>query len=321
MSDDHIIEDHEKAEEGIGAAGLSPSGLSPSGLSPSGPSVVLITGQSGAGHSTALKILEDQNYVTVDNLPLALVDQLVAIEVETERHQLAFCVDARTSGFDPAALTRLITNLKAKFADDVKIIHMSASQSELLRRYQITRRNHPLSHSHMIEEAIALDFDRMAEIRALSDLKIDTTSISPTMLRQTILGGVGVLGHRTLTIQSVSFSYKNGVPDTADYVFDMRFLRNPHWDPQLRSLTGEDEQVQKYIQDDRQFDDFCGHLTSLLRPILDRALSDGRTQLTIAFGCTGGKHRSVTMAHWFNQWAMAEGHDAKTRHRELITTA
>lgn len=286
-------------------------------MTQSSPSIVLITGQAGSGHSTALKVLEDQGYKSVDNLPLALVDQLVAIEVETEGHNLAFCVDARTSGFDAPALHRLIDNLRQKFEQNVKIVHMRASQSEIMRRYQSTRRHHPLTGDHTIEEAVLLDEARMSQIEDHADLVIDTTAISPNMLRQNLLAGVGVVSAQTMAVRIVSFAYKNGIPENVDYVFDVRFLRNPHWDPALRALTGKEPKIIHYVKSDENFDLFTSHLCAMAGPIIERAIQDGRPQITFAFGCTGGKHRSVSLAETFDEWAKKQGHDTILQHREL----
>ena len=280
-------------------------------------SIILISGQAGAGHSTALKILEDEGYVSVDNLPLALVDQLVAIEVETENHDLAFCVDARTSGFDNTALQRLIENLRQKCGTAFKVVHLAASQSEILRRFQSTRRHHPLSGDHMLEEAIALDEARMAELRADADVSIDSTSLSPNKLRHAVLGGLGMSDDHAVNVRIISFAYKEGVPEGADYVFDMRFLRNPHWAPDLRAKTGESDDVASYIKADEGFEVFMSHLKAMSVPILATALRDGRPQITFAFGCTGGKHRSVASAICFAEWAGREGHHISLSHREL----
>lgn len=281
------------------------------------PSIILISGQAGAGHSTALKILEDEGYVSVDNMPLALVDQLVAIEVETEGHDLAFCVDARTSGFDITALNRLIQNMRQKFGAAFQVVHLSASQLEILRRFQSTRRHHPFAKDHMLEEAIALDEARMAEIMPQADVRIDSTKLSPNALRRALLSGLGMRQEQSAKVQIISFSYKQGVPEGADYVFDMRFLRNPHWSPDLRAKTGEDAGVRAFIAADEYFDQFFVNLIGMSAPILASCMRDGRPQVTFAFGCTGGKHRSVASAIAFENWVKAEGHEAMLMHREL----
>ena len=290
-------------------------------MSQQAPSIILITGQAGAGHSTAVKILEDEGFMSVDNMPLSLVDQLVAIEVETEGNQLVFCVDARTSGFDVAALTRLIANLRQKFDQAVKVVHLTASQLEIMRRYQSTRRQHPLSDGHMLEEAILLDQERMAQISPQADLVIDSSALSPNALRRALLGGLGMAQNDSAKVRVMSFAYKNGMPEAADYVFDMRFLRNPHWSPELREMTGAHDDVSRYVRSDQNFDVFFKNLLGMSAPILMRALRDGRPQITFAFGCTGGKHRSVATAIAFSQWAKTEGHDVSLSHRELVKDA
>ena len=281
------------------------------------PQIILVTGQAGAGHSTALKILEDEGYSTVDNLPLALVDQLVSIEVETDGKYLAFCLDARTSGFSAQSVAGLIENLKAKFHDTVKVMHLSATRAELMRRFQSTRRHHPLAKENIIEEAIMIDEERMSALRPLADITIDSTAASPSSLRQQILKGLNISEKQTMSVHVMSFAYKNGLPDNADYVFDVRFLRNPHWDPELRALTGEVKAVSSYVQADQGFEDFFHHLISMSNLFLDRARKDGRAHLHFAFGCTGGKHRSVTTARAFAAWLEKEGHEVIMSHREL----
>ena len=282
------------------------------------PQIIMVTGQAGAGHSTALKILEDEGYSTVDNLPLALVDQLVSIEVETNDKYLAFCLDARTSGFSAQSVAGLIENLRSKFDDRVKVIHLSATRAELMRRFQSTRRHHPLAKDNIIEEAIVIDEDRMAAIYPLADISIDSTKTSPTVLRQQLLNGLNIAEKQSMSVSVMSFAYKNGLPANADYVFDMRFLRNPHWDPELRELTGEAKAVSSYVQADQGFDDFFHHLVSMSGLFLNRARKDGRAHLHFAFGCTGGKHRSVTTAHAFATWLAQEGHKVVLSHRELL---
>lgn len=281
------------------------------------PSVILVLGQAGAGHSTAVKILEDEGFMSVDNMPLALVDQLVALEVETEGNDLVFCVDARTSGFDIQALQRLIENLRQKFDTAFKVVHLSATPLEILRRFQSTRRNHPLAGEHQLEEAIALDYERMSELRTLADVTINSTATSPNALRRALLNGLEIEQVNSAQIRVLSFAYKEGLPEGADYVFDMRFLRNPHWAPDLREMTGEAEEVANYVAADEHFESFCRDLKRLSVPIFKGALRDNRPQITFAFGCTGGKHRSVAMAVYFAAWAKAEGHNVSILHREL----
>ena len=281
------------------------------------PRVILITGQAGAGHSTTLKLLEDQGYISVDNLPLALVDQLVAIEVETQDRQLALCVDSRTSGFEPQAILRLIENLTAKFADGFKHVHLTASAPELIRRYHSTRRAHPLAGDYAIEQAIHLDMERMDGVRAIADVIIDSTAISPMALRTALLSGLGIELANSLNVRLISFGYKSGLPEAADYVFDVRFLRNPHWDLKLRSMTGADDDVFDYIASDEGFGIFFKGLQVMAPQILEKAVSDARPQLSFAFGCTGGRHRSVACAEHFAKWLKKQGHQVTMDHREL----
>ena len=281
------------------------------------PRVILVTGQAGAGHSTTLKLLEDQGYVSVDNLPLSLVDQLVAIEVETQDKQLALCLDSRTSGFEPRAVLRLIENLTSKFSDEFKHVHLTASEPELIRRYQSTRRAHPLARDYAIEKAIALDHERMDGVRAVADVVIDSTAISPMALRRALLSGLGIELADRLSLRLISFGFKSGLPETADYLFDVRFLRNPHWDISLRSMTGKDDEVATYISSDEGFEIFFKGLLAMTPHILEKAVQDARPQLSFAFGCTGGRHRSVACVEHFAKWLEKEGHHLTIDHQEL----
>ena len=280
--------------------------------------LLIVIGQSGSGHSTALNIMEDAGFTAVDNLPLALMDQLVALSVETENKKLAIGVDLRTAGFDPEAVIRLVTNLKSAMRDRCQVVLIKASTEELLRRYKTTRRRHPLAELvDSLEEAIEKDSLSLTSIAHLADIQIDSTGRKPDEFRKELLSRLGLrnLDDVFLTIQS--FSYKKGLPESADYVFDMRFLNNPHWQSDLRERTGLDEAVRLFVEADPLFSSFMERVTGLIGETLPSQTGDGRPNVTVAFGCTGGKHRSVVSAQWFARWAKAKALPVSVYHREV----
>ena len=280
--------------------------------------LVIVIGQSGSGHSTALNILEDAGFSAVDNLPLALMDQLVALSVETENTKLAIGVDLRTSGFDPVTIIQLVTNLKSFMQDRCQVVLIKASTEELLRRYKTTRRRHPLSEqADSLEEAIEKDRLSMTSIAHLADINIDSTGRAPEEFRRALLSRLE-LRDQYLTLLTIhSFSYKKGLPESSDYVFDMRFLKNPHWQYDLSEKTGLDEDVRSFVEADPLFSSFMRRVTSLIGDTLPSQTGDGRPHITVAFGCTGGKHRSVVSAQWFARWAEARALPISVFHREL----
>lgn len=282
--------------------------------------LVLVVGQSGAGHSTALRVLEDAGFKTVDNLPLALVDQLIAIEVETAGRRLAIGIDLRTTGFDAGGLAALRDNLNASFGDAAQLVFVAAEHNELIRRFQSTRRQHPLCLTSDLSLAEALQADRkqMESVRSIADIVMDSTGRSPASFREEMLARLGLPAERPVPLILISFSYRNGLPEGADYVFDMRFLGNPHWQEGLRPLTGMDAQVLEFISADPAFGPFTEQLTAMLGVIVPRLKNEGRPQLTLAFGCSGGRHRSVAATEWMASWASRNEIDFIVRHRELL---
>lgn len=280
--------------------------------------LVIVIGQSGSGHSTALDILEDAEFTAVDNLPLALVDQLVALSVETEKTRLAIGVDLRTAGFDPDTIVRLVTNLKSSMQDRCQVVLIEATTEELLRRYKATRRRHPMAEqTDSLEQAIELDRSSLAAVTHLADIHIDSTGRAPADFRRELLARLGLRDEDKVQLTAQSFSYKKGLPESADYVFDMRFLHNPHWQFELRARTGLDQDVQAFVAADPRFQPFMDKMTEMIASTLPSQTGDGRPHLTIAFGCTGGKHRSVVCAEWFVSWAKAHNLSVSVFHREI----
>ena len=212
--------------------------------------LVLVTGISGAGHSTALKILEDQGFVAVDNLPLALVDPLIALEVESGGRRIAIGLDTRTSGFSKAALDILTRNLRKRLGTCFRMVFVNAAHSDLMRRYNATRRQHPLGIGMPLSSAITADMKRMDGIDVLADVNIDSTGIAPADMRRLLLEKLQFAIEMPMPVYIISFSYFYGLPETADQIFDMRFAKNPHWDDRLRAQTGLDRDVIDYIVSD-----------------------------------------------------------------------
>ena len=279
--------------------------------------VVLVTGVSGAGHSTALKILEDYGFTAVDNLPLALVDPLIALEVETGGRSIAIGLDARTSGFGADAVTRLVQNLANRLGDGFKMIFISAGHLDLMRRYNATRRQHPLGHDRDLEEAVRADIARMNDVEALADIDIDSSGLAPADLRHSILNFLRLDGVVPMRVNVLSFSYRYGLPETADQIIDMRFAKNPHWNNDLRELSGLDKDVVVFLAQDAVANRFLGQLQQMLLLMLGRIKAEGRPNLTLAFGCTGGKHRSVWAAVKIAKWLEGQGYPVQLDHREL----
>ena len=281
------------------------------------PRLILVTGASGAGLSTALNILEDCGIKAVDNLPLAMIDTLVAMEVEAGRRSLAIGLDARTTGFSVGAVETLVGNLRRKFPDQFTAVYLTASQDDLLRRFNATRRQHPLAANGSLAQAIVADLARMDDIAPLADLRLDTSNTKPSDLRQSLLAGLGIEEAFQISLRLLSFSYRRRIPDHSDMVIDMRFAENPHWVAALRKQDGRDDAVAAFLNEDDKAVTVLESLKSMLTEMLPRMSREGRPLLTIAFGCTGGQHRSVwateTMAAWFRE----NGYLVKVAHREL----
>ena len=195
---------------------------------------------------------------------------------------------------------------------------IGAQSQEILRRYQATRRRHPLlSVSEHLEAAIETDRQSVETIRHLADLHIDSTDTTPKEFRTALLGRLGIAHHSEAQINILSFSYRRGLPSAADFIFDMRFLANPHWQRELRAKTGLDKEVGDFVREDEAFETFMEGVCKLVSASLPRLREDGRGQITLAFGCTGGRHRSVASANWFAQWAAQQNITAQIHHRDL----
>lgn len=275
--------------------------------------VVVVTGMSGAGRTTCLKMLEDLGYEAVDNLPVNLLGRLVRDGADAPE-RLAIGVDSRTRGFAPRLVVSALA--EAGGTDRSCLLYLECDDEVLRRRFTETRRRHPLTDQPGVADALAAERELMAPLKAAADLVLDTSDLSLPDLRRLLAGRFGAeqLG---LTISVVSFGFRNGLPREADLVLDVRFLRNPHYVPELRPGTGRDVEVQGFIRADPALEPFVADLQRLLAPLLPRYQGEGKSYLTIAFGCTGGRHRSVFLAELMATWLRETGWEATTVHRDL----
>lgn len=279
--------------------------------------VVLVTGPSGAGRSTAIAVLEDLGFEAIDNLPLSLLGRLLA-DTGHDRipHPLALGIDVRNRDFTTQGMVAAIDRLMRDPAIDAEVLYLDASRDILLRRYSETRRRHPLAPADTPDEGIARERELLAPIRETAGVLIDTSDLSPHDLRAEIERWFGTPGAPALAVSVQSFSYKRGLPRGVDMVLDVRFLRNPHWERDLRGLTGMDAAVARYVTDDRRWAAFASRVDDLLDTLLPAYVDEGKTHFSIAFGCTGGRHRSVTAAEYLSRTLADKGWPVSTRHRE-----
>ncbi|TXH38746.1 MAG: RNase adapter RapZ [Rhodospirillaceae bacterium] len=289
-----------------------------------GRRIILVTGMAGAGRSTALKCLEDLGYEAVDNLPLALAPHLLSglsaasSDVTGERNRpIAIGIDARTRDFTAQAVTDLVAQLRGDRWLDSTLIFMDCEDEILRRRFTETRRRHPLAPDGTVLDGIQQERRLIAPLRLLADLIIDTSDQASGDLKRLLSGRFALDRRSGVAISVVSFSFRRGLPREADLVFDVRFLDNPHYDPVLRPLTGEDEAVGAMIAADPAFATFFPALTDLLLPLLPGYEREGKSYLTVAIGCTGGRHRSVYVARRVAEWLRQRGQDVALTHRDL----
>lgn len=288
-------------------------------LAPAGTAVqrlVVLTGMSGAGKSSALAALEDLGYEAVDNLPLTLLDGVVA--GGTLDRPLAVVIDVRTRGFTVDRLTAMLEQLRARPGLDVRLLFLDCDDDILRQRFTETRRRHPLALDRPLSDGLALERERMRRLRECADVVVDTAHWTLGELKQRLEDHLGLAagGEHTL-INVVSFGFRHGLPREADLVFDVRFLRNPHYEPELRPMSGKDPGVASYVEADEDFPRFWDRLTGLLDVVLPRQHREGKSYLTLAVGCTGGRHRSVRVAERLGAWLRERGARATVRHRDL----
>lgn len=277
--------------------------------------LVLVTGPSGAGLSTATAALEDAGFEAIDNLPLRLVLPLLAHPGPDRPMSLG--LDMRNREFSPQGFLDLLGELESRPEISLQLLYLDCRPDEILRRYSSTRRRHPISEAPTLADGISHEIELLRPIAARADILIDTSDLNPHELRVEIEKWFVPASRQHVAVQIQSFSYKRGLPRGVDLVFDCRFLRNPHWEETLRPLDGRSEAVQAYVEADERFDAFLEKVRDLSLFILPAAQQEGKSYLTIAFGCTGGKHRSVTLAERLARALEAAGWQVSTRHREL----
>jgi RNase adapter protein RapZ len=276
--------------------------------------VVLLTGLSGAGKATALKAFEDIGFEAIDNPPFGLLNQLIRDEPPA---RLAIGVDVRTRGFDPATLIQIKNQLEADGGRQVSLVFLDCDDDTMLRRFTETRRRHPLSDLGGARDGVGRERAMLAPLRALADQVLDTSLMTPRELKRWITGGYEADGPSGMAVQVVSFSFRQGLPREADMVFDVRFLANPHYVPELQPLTGLDVAVGAHISNDPSATVFLELLEEFTEFLLPRYEQEGKSYLTLAIGCTGGRHRSVFIAEQLLVLLQRQGWVASVAHREL----
>jgi UPF0042 nucleotide-binding protein len=279
------------------------------------PRLLLVTGMSGAGKSNVLDALEDMGWDTVDNLPADLLQGFVHGGAECRVVPAAVAMDVRSRGFDPETLPELIRSFEGVSPE---VLYLDCSGSELMRRYDETRRLHPLAPDRPAEDGIARERRLTAPLRAAADSVIDTTDLSPAELRDELRRRYGGDSDQpVLTI--ASFAFARGISRTADLVFDLRFIPNPHWIDELRPLTGEDQPVRDYLAGEAAWGEALGRIEALLIDWIPRYWAAGKSYVTVAFGCTGGRHRSVAAAVEMAERLRGSGFLPNVRHRDLAS--
>lgn len=277
--------------------------------------LILVTGLSGAGRSTVISTLEDMGCETIDNLPLSLLPRL--LEGPPIARPIALGVDVRNRDFSASTLIELVDQLTADPLVDLELVYVDCAADVLVRRYSETRRRHPLAPAEPPLAGIQAEADLMAPVRVRADLLIDTSDLTPHDLRAEVVQWFGASPGQRMSVSVQSFSYKRGVPRGIDMIFDCRFLQNPYWVPELRALDGRSPEVAAHIAQDKRFEAFFSRMQSLVELVLPAHLEEGKTNLAIGFGCTGGQHRSVAVAEKLGNTLSTSGWLVSVRHREL----
>jgi RNase adapter protein RapZ len=277
--------------------------------------LVLVTGPSGAGRSTAINVLEDLGFEAMDNLPLRLLPHL--FEGVPPSRPMALGLDTRNRDFSVSAMLDMIEELEKRADAELSILYLDCRTDILLQRFSETRRRHPMAPGETPETGVRRELDLLRPIRDRADTLLDTSERNVHQLRAEIEALFAPQEGRPLAVSVQSFSYKRGLPRSIDMVFDCRFLTNPYWQPNLRVLDGRDPQVQAHVAADPRFDPFFNRILDLTRLLLPAYREEGKSHLSIAFGCTGGQHRSVALAETLAKALAQDGQQVSIRHREL----
>ncbi|HBV54868.1 MAG TPA: RNase adapter RapZ [Rhodobacteraceae bacterium] len=279
------------------------------------PRIVLVTGPSGAGRSTTLNVLEDLGFEAIDNLPLSLFPTLMTSPPAGRPLALGF--DPRNRDFSTNTMIDIIEGLGTYPDVSTEVLYVDCSRDVLLRRFSETRRRHPLAPGDSPDKGIARELDLLVPVRARADILIDTSEMSPHDLRAEIERLFAPDGQRNLAVTLNSFSFKRGLPRGMDMVLDVRFMRNPHWEPSLRAFDGRDAPVAAHVMADPLAPEFLKRVTEMVLMLLPAYRSEGKAHFALGFGCSGGQHRSVAVTEYMAKALAEAGWQVSIRHREL----
>ena len=296
----------------------------PESPAPSRQRLLLVTGLLGAGKTTVLRVLEDLGWETIDNFPVRLLGRLLDSPDSGGgdlRAPLAIGFDSRTRGFDPVKVIDRVKKLAERNDLEITTLFLDCSGQELERRYNETRRRHPLAQDLPVASGIAAEREAMEPLRRWADLVISTTNFTSNDLQQAVRERFAGDAPAEMTVSITSFGFSRGTPPLADLVFDMRFLDNPHWDDALRQLTGKDAAVAAHIRKDPAFAEAFTRIRELIEMLLPRYRAQGKAYVNVAFGCTGGRHRSVFVAEEITKALTAAGYAPSLIHRNLTARA